>query len=201
VTSKILTVVDGEGRTYKVGPAELKAIDKKHRAKEGNPLEIVTQGDGATVGLKESNAQPGYVKARLSVAVEGVPAGTEVQVKALDYTSKADNEMVDVLLPNKKLASIKKVDVKLFEAGVYNSELDFKNNPKTKENKPDETTGKIDLVMTGIENSLIELQDLAKTIEEDTSLSSETIKTCIAELTNYRNSLAKEKEQSASATV
>jgi hypothetical protein len=119
----------------------------------------------------------------------------------LDYTSKADDSLVDVLLPNKKLASVKKADVKLFEAGVYNSETDINNNPKTKENKPDDITGKMDAIVDGLENQIAELSDLKTLISDSTSLSSETIETCIAELTNYRNSLMKEKEQSAQATV
>jgi hypothetical protein len=133
--------------------------------------------------------------------VQSYPKGTSVQVKALDYTSKADGEQIDILLPNNKLVSVKKDDVKLFEAGVYNSETDIKNNPKTKENKPDELTGNMENVISGLENQIAELTDLMQMIDNNTSLSSETIETCIAELTTYKASLEKERDQSAGAMV
>lgn len=196
----MITVVDETGATHKVEATELELKHKISAPKKGNPVEITTQGDGATVGIKEA-AEEGYVKAKISVPVQSYPKDTVVQVKALDYTSKADGEQIDILLPNDKLASIKKDDVKLFEAGVYNSETDIKNNPKTKENKPDETTGRMEAVLSGIENQIAELTDLKQMIDSETSLSSETIETCIAELTTYKASLTAEKDQSAGATV
>jgi len=193
-------VVDETGATHKVQAIELKSVSKISSPKKGNPLEITTQGDGSSVGIKEA-AEEGYVKAKISVPIQTYPKDTVVQVKALDYTSKADGDQIDILLPNNKLVSIKKNDVKLFEAGVYNSETDIKNNPKTKENKPDESTGKMDFVLSGIENQIVELSELKKMIDEETSFSSETIETCIAELTMYKTSLSTEREKSAGATV
>jgi hypothetical protein len=163
-------------------------------------VEISSQGDGATVAIKEKKEE-GYVKAKLSVAIQGVPAGTDVQIKALDYTSKSDDDMIDVILPSNKLAQVKKADVKLFEAGVYNSETDIKNNPKTKENQPDEISGKLDTILDGVENSLAELSELKIFIDENTKISSDTIEKCIAELNNYKKTLTEEKTQSNSATV
>jgi hypothetical protein len=195
----IITVVDDKGDTSNVEAKLLEPLDKKHRAKSGNPVEINSQGDGGTVAIKEEK-QEGYVKAKLSVAVQGVPAGTEVQIKALDYTSKADNENVDIILPNKKLASVKKSNVKLFEAGVYNSETDIKNNPKTDENKPDEVTGKMDNVLVQVENAIAQLQELKITVDEGTSFSSEAIDSCITELTTYKKTLQQERETSNAAT-
>jgi len=160
-TGKTITVVDETGATHKVQAIELKSVSKISSPKKGNPLEITTQGDGSSVGIKEA-AEEGYVKAKISVPIQTYPKDTVVQVKALDYTSKADGDQIDILLPNNKLVSIKKNDVKLFEAGVYNSETDIKNNPKTKENKPDESTGKMDFVLSGIENQIVELCELKK---------------------------------------
>jgi hypothetical protein len=197
---KTITVVDEEGNTSKVSPTELKATDKKHRAKPGNPVEINSQGDGATVAIKEEKEE-GYVNAKIGVEVQGVPAGTTVQIKALDYTSKADGDNIDIILPNKKLAQVKKKDVKLFEAGVYNSETDMKNNPKTKENQPDEVTGKLDTVLDGVENLLAELTELKTIVDSDTKFSSDTLEKCIAELNTYKKSLSEEKTLSNSATV
>jgi hypothetical protein len=197
---KTITVVDEEGNTSKVSPTELKATDKKYRAKPGNPVEINSQGDGATVAIKEEKEE-GYVNAKIGVEVQGVPAGTTVQIKALDYTSKADNDNIDIILPNKKLAQVKKKDVKLFEAGVYNSETDMKNNPKTKENQPDEVTGKLDTVLDGVENLLAELTELKTVVDSDTKFSSETLEKCIAELNTYKKSLSEEKTLSNSSTL
>jgi hypothetical protein len=197
---KTITVIDKEGITSKVSPTELKATDKKYRAKPGHPVEISSQGDGATVAIKEE-IEEGYVKAKLSVAVQGVPAGTDVQIKALDYTSKSDDDQIDVILPDNKLAQVKKAVVKLFEAGVYNSEKDIKNNPKTKENKPDEISGKLDTVLDGVENALAEISELKTFIDSNTKFSSDTLEKCIAELKMYKKTLTEEKTLSNSATV
>ena len=109
--------------------------------------------------------------------------------------------MVDVVLPNGKISQVKKADVKLFESGVYNSETDIKNNPKTEENKPDEITGKLDTLLDGVENALVELSGLKTFIDEGTKFSSETIEKCIAELKSYKKTLTEEQKQSKAATV
>ena len=171
-------------------PSVLKPIDKKHREKPGNPTELETQGDGVSVAIKE---QEGYVKALLK------KSNTEVQVKALDYTSKADG--IEVILPGGKIAKVNKSDIKLFEAGVYNSEQDINNNPKTDENKPDNLTGKLDNVLFHVESTIAHLDELRAMIEDTTSLSPESIETCIAELTTYKNTLEKEKNHSNAANV
>lgn len=196
---KIITVIDEEGYTSKVETKLLEPLHKKHRAKPGNAVEINSQADGGTVAIEEKNEE-GYVKAELTVMSQGVPAGTQIQIKALDYTSKSDSESVNVLLPNKKMAIVKKSSIKLFEAGVYNSQEDIKNNPKTEENKPDEVAAKLDSVLLEIENAIMHLQELKITIDEGSVLSSKAIDTCILELTSYKESLKKEKEISNTAT-
>lgn len=195
-----VTVIDKKGASSKVQSSQLKPIDKKHRSVPGNPTEINSQSDGNSVAIKEDKEE-GYVYAKISVEVQGVPAGTSVQVKALDYTSKADEEDIDVILPNKKLAQIKKKDVKLFEAGVYNSETDIKNNPKTKENKPDDLTGSLDTVLDGIENLIAEITNLKTSIDSDTKFSSDTLEKCITELNLYKTSLSEEKNLSKQSTL
>lgn len=157
--------------------------------------------DGGSVGIKEAAAEEGYVKAKLAKAVNTYPEGTPVQIKALDYTSKADGDLIDIVLPNKQIASAKKEDVKLFEAGVYNSEMDIKNNPKTGENKPDKQTELMDSIIAEIDTQLNGLSDLGSLIDNKTTLSTETIELCITELTMYRKSLTAEREHSAGSTV
>jgi hypothetical protein len=98
------------------------------------------------------------------------------------------------------MASVKKSDVKLFEAGVYNSETDINNNPKTDENTPDDITGKMDNFLFHVESAIGQLQELKTMIEETSSISADSIETCIAELTNYRNNLEKEKTHSKAAS-
>lgn len=196
---KIITVIDDEGYTSKVETRILQPLDKKHRAKPGNAVEINSQADGGTVAIAEKNEE-GYVKAKLTVMSHGVSAGTEVQIKALDYTSKSDSENVNIVLPNKKMATVKKSSIKLFEAGVYNSETDIKNNPKTDENKPDEVTAKLDNVLLEIESVIAHLQELKITIDEGSALSSKAIDSCILELTSYKESLKTEKEISNTAS-
>lgn len=173
-----------------MSPSSLKPVDKKYREKPGNPVELETQGDGASVAIKEN---AGYVKARLK------KGNTEVQVKALDYTSKEEN--IEVIYPGGKIGKVKKSDIELFEAGVYNSEQDINNNPKTDENKPDDTTGKLDNVLFHVESTIAHLDELRAMIEETTSLSPESIETCIAELTSYKTTLEKEKSHSNASNV
>jgi len=197
--AKVVTVIDDQGNTEKVTVDKLDSKEKKYPAKPGNPTELITQGDGSTVAIKE-NKEEGYVGAVLSVGLPGTPAGTKVQIKALDYTSKSDDELIDIILPNKRLASVKKSDVKLFEAGVYNSETDINNNPKTDENTPDNVTGKMDDFLFHVESAIGQLQELKSMIEETSSISADSIKTCIAELTTYRNNLEKEKNLSKAAS-
>lgn len=183
--------MDNEGGTHTVPPSSLKPIDKKHRDKPGNPVELETQGDGISVAIKEEAA--GYVKAILKTG------NVEVQVKALDYTSKNDN--IEVIYPGGRIAKVKKSEIKLFEAGVYNSEQDVNNNPKTDENKPDKLTGKLDNVLFHVDSTIAHLDELRAMIEETTSISAKTIESCIAELTSYKETLTKEKELSSGADV
>jgi len=145
--------------------------------------------------------EEGYVGAVVSVTIPGYPTNTKVQLKALDYTSKGDEDQIEVILPNGKPASVKKADVKLFEAGVYNSQTDMEKNPKTGENKPDNVTGNIEMALDGIENAIANLAELKVSIEDSTSFSAETIDKCIAELTSYKTHLNQEKSHSTLASV
>lgn len=194
--------MDQQGSTSKVHSTQLTVTNKKYRSKPGDPTEIKTQEDGATVAIKEASTdEEGYVRAVLGVNSGGYPKNTEIQVKALDYTSKSDSDNLDIILPNKKLASVKKADVKLFEAGVYNSETDIKNNPKTDENKPERLSGQLDVVIDGIENALTTLEEVKTYIETDTTFSSELLNTCLTNLKTYKKTLSQEKETSSSVTV
>lgn len=157
--------------------------------------------DGGSVGIQEAVAEEGYVKAKLAKTVNAYPVGTLIQVKALDYTSKANSDLIDIVLPNKQMASAKKEDIKLFEAGVYNSEMDIKNNPKTGENKPDKQTEVMDSIIAEIDTQINGLSDLGSSIKEKTTLSTETIELCITELTMYKKSLSAEREHSAQSMV
>lgn len=108
---------------------------------------------------------------------------------------------MEVILPGKKSVSVKKSDVKLFEAGVYNSETDINNNPKTDENKPDETTEKLQSILDLVDGTIAHLQELKSAVDEGTSLSSESLEKCITELTTYKQNLQSESEYSQKAEV
>jgi hypothetical protein len=152
-----------------------------------------------SVAIKEK--EEGYVAAVLAVEAGGLPAGEKVLVKAIDYTSKGNSENIEVVLPGKKSVSVKKSDVKLFEAGVYNSEMDINNNPKTDENKPDGTTEKLQNVLDMVDSTIAHIQELKSAVDEGTSLSSESLEKCITELTTYKQNLQAEAEHSQKAAV
>jgi hypothetical protein len=130
-----------------------------------------------------------------------MPSGSRVQINAMDYTSSAEDDDISVILPNKKIVNVKKKDVKLFEAGVYNSQEDIANNPKTGENRSDKIAAVLDAVIDGVENALASLQSVKETIHNSASISEETLEKCIAELTSYKQSLVKEKENSNQTAV
>jgi len=93
------------------------------------------------------------------------------------------------------------IDVKLNETGVYNSETDKENNPKTGENKPDELTGMVSKLMDSVAGVIGSLEDIKDMVEENSSLSYTALETCIAELQSYVKSLQDESDISAQASV
>jgi hypothetical protein len=93
------------------------------------------------------------------------------------------------------------IDVKLNETGVYNSETDKENNPKTDENKPDELTGMVSKLMDSVAGVIGSLEDIKDMVEENSSLSYTALETCIAELQSYVKSLEDESDISAQASA
>jgi hypothetical protein len=165
----------------------------------GNDLEIETQGDGATVGIKENDE---YVKGKLSKDFPGKGAGEEVLVKAIDFTGGGDEDEVTIMFGgSKKMKVLKKyVEIpKLIEYGVYNSETDTQSNPKTGENKPNLLTGFISGLSDSVKNIISDITELKKTVEENSELSYDSLDICVAELASYLKSLDDEADVSASA--
>jgi hypothetical protein len=96
---------------------------------------------------------------------------------------------------------IKKKHLKLNEVGVYNSENDITNNPKTGENKPDELTGFLAGLTDSVNGIIGELVELRKSVEENSSLSFDSLDVCVAELQSYVKSLDDESEISSASNV
>lgn len=140
-----------DGSTEKVFPRDIKVIKKASESQPGNDLEIETQGDGGTVGIKEANFSFGK----------------------------------------------KKVDAELNEIGVYKSEKDTENNPKTGENTPDELTGIVEKLKDTVTQVITALGEMKSTVEENSNLSTEPIGNCIDELTAYVNSLQAEMDKTS----
>lgn len=87
----------------------------------------------------------------------------------------------------------------LNEIGVYNSETDSSNNPKTGENTPDELTGFVEKLIDSVSNVSAALSEIKATMEENSNLSTELINGCIDSLQQYVKSLQDEQETSAQA--
>jgi len=190
-----------DGSSAIVKPSDIKVIKKASEAQPGNDLEITTQGDGATVGISEAI---GFVKGIVSKDSGSDLAGQTVMVKAVDYTSKGDEDMIEISVDNKKEKIKKKYItdiIKLNEIGVYNTETDTNNNPKTKENIPDELTGFVENLIDSVNHVVASLSEIKKLVNENSSLSSEAIDKCVAELQSYSKSLSEESEVSASANA
>jgi hypothetical protein len=167
---------------------------------------VVTQIDGATVGIKEAKE---YVKARITnKGYSGPGAGEEVMVKALDYTSRGDNDPVEILYAGAKKISVPKKFVEpleifenLYETGVYNSETDIQSNPKTSENKPDKTNGVLAAISDKVTEILYGMDDLRTFIKDNSELSHEAVDKAIDDFKSYLTSLDSESEVSASGSV
>jgi hypothetical protein len=89
----------------------------------------------------------------------------------------------------------------LFEACVYNSEMDVNSNPKTGENTPDKVGAVVDRLTERIKEITSTLDELVIFVKDNSSLSHDSLDKCISELTDYVKSLEDEKEESASAQL
>lgn len=164
----------------------------------------MTQGDGATVGLSEADD---FVKGYIKQDFSGPLAGEEVMVKAIDFTTKGDDEEVNILIGGTQSSKIKKKHLtkvlvekqELNEYGVYNSETDIYSNPKTKENTPDELTGFLSKLESSIKSVIEEIEGIKQSVMDDSKLSYDSFDVCISELSSYLKSINDESEHSASA--
>jgi hypothetical protein len=89
----------------------------------------------------------------------------------------------------------------LNEYGVYNSETDINNNPKSGENKPGEMVsffGKVIERLNGVKEQLTEIKDM---IKENDSISPKSVETCIAEIDTYIKSLEDETQTANTSGV
>jgi hypothetical protein len=124
-------------------------------------------------------------------------------IKALDFTSKGDDEDVEVMHGDTRL-KIKKSLVEpteLFETGVYNSEMDVNSNPKTGENTPDKVGAVIDRLTERINEIVSSLEELQLFVKDNSSLSHESLDKCIAELSSYVKALEDETNDGASVII
>ena len=185
-------------------PRDIKVIKKASEAQPGNDLEISTQNDGLTVGLKEAND---FIGGELKKKIKSQYAGKSIKFKSIDYTSKGDDESMEVILDDGSKIMVKKDDIlpprlserELNEIGVYNSETDTANNPKTGENKPDELTGFVEKLINSVDSVSAALEEIKATMEDNSNLSTEVINGCISSLQQYVKSLHDEQESSAQA--
>lgn len=165
------------------------------KERKGNDLEISTQGDGNTVDIQESQTK--YVKASID-PVSGIKgAGDEVLINALDYTSKGDEDAIEVMLPGNRKVSVKKkfiTGVKLNEYGVYNSETDIDNNVKTKDNVPSLEHKVVNKVIEKVREVIGSLSEIKQSVESETSISYDPIDIALHELGTYIASLETEVE-------
>ncbi len=154
---------------------------------------MVTQIDGATVGVKEAKE---FVKAKLVKDAPGLRAGENVMMKALDYTSKSAEDQV-VIKVNGKTTTIKKnflQPLELFETGVYNSETDLHSNPKTSENKPDKNSSLFSSISDKSAEILYGLKELRTFVKDNSKLSHEVFDRAISDIESYISSLESESE-------
>ncbi len=154
---------------------------------------MATQGDGNTVDIKEGQSE--FVKAEIdkNAGIQG--AGKEVLVNALDYTSKGDEDKIEVMLPgNKKVFVTKKhiTGIELNEYGVYNSENDVNNNVKTKENVPSLEHKVVTSVIEKVKETIGSLGEIRKTVQNETSISFDSVDIAVHELSTYISNLEEE---------
>lgn len=131
-------------------------------------------------------------------------------MKALDYTSRGDNDNVEILYGGGKQIMIKKkflVPLEVFEnknlseTGVYNSETDIHANAKTSENKPDKTNGVLAAVADKVTEILYGLEDLRTFIKDNSQISHDAVDKSIEDFKSFLTSLDSESEVAASGSV
>jgi hypothetical protein len=124
-------------------------------------------------------------------------------IKALDFTSKGDDEEVEVMHGDTHLKIKKNLvePTELFETGVYNSETDINSNPKTGENTPDKVGAVIDRLTERINETISSLEELQLFVKDNSSLSHESLDKCIAELSSYVKALEQETKDGASVII
>ena len=131
-------------------------------------------------------------------------------MKALDYTSRGDNDNVEILYGGGKKTLIKKKFLEplevfenknLSETGVYNSETDIQANVKTSENKPDKTNGVLAAVADKVTEILYGLEDLRTFIKDNSQISHDTVDKSIDDFKSFLTSLDSESEVAASGSV
>jgi hypothetical protein len=131
-------------------------------------------------------------------------------MKAIDYTSRGDNEDVEILYGGGKKTRIKKrfleplevfENKNLSETGVYNSETDIHANPKTGENKPDKNTGILAAIADKVTEILYGLDDLRTFIKDNSDLSHDSVDKAIADFKSFLSSIESESEVTASGSV
>jgi len=125
-------------------------------------------------------------------------------IKALDFTSKGDNDDVTITYDGGKQAKVKKkflAPAELFETGVYNSETDTNTNPKTGENAPDKTGAVIDRLSERLKEIVNSLDELRLFVKDNSSISHETLDSCITDLTAYVQGLDEEGKETSTGTI
>lgn len=131
-------------------------------------------------------------------------------MKALDFTSRGNNDNVEIIYGAGKKKLIKKkylqpIDVlerkNLYETGVYNSETDVKSNPKTSENKPDKSSGLLAAIGDKAGEILYGLEDLKTFIQDNSNISHDFIDNTISDFKSFLTSIEKESEISASGSA
>ena len=145
-----------------------------------------------------------YVKGKLKDDYTGPGAGEEIMIKALDFTSKGDDEDVTILYGGSKEIQVKKKflePTELFETGVYNSETDTNTNPKTDQNKPDGVGAVIDRLTERLNEISSSLEELRLFVKDNSKFSHESLDKCITEINAYVKNLQDEAAEGVSAIV
>lgn len=129
--------------------------------------------------------------------------GTQLMIRAIDFTKGGDDDNVAIQI-NGKNSQLKKKFLKpteLFETGVYNSQTDAENNPKTGENTPDAAQVVIDRLTERIKEIVSTLDELRLFVKDNSSLSHESLDSCITELSAYVKSMEDESKEGSASSV
>ena len=95
----------------------------------------------------------------------------QIMVRALDYTSRGENDDVEILTGSGKSLIVKKKDVELLETGVYNDQKDSENNPKTGENKSTPEVVVLNKIQDITKDVIGQISELRNFIKKETNLS------------------------------